>query len=650
MLNEQQGIALKTWNSGFNVKVTAVPGAGKSKVMLESCKSFSNGLILILAYNHDLCEETNHKIVQQGLQDRVICMTFHGLATYCIMPCYDDMALFDAIEGVETGEIEVKNKLSVSGVMIDEAQDFRPSFERVLKLVLDLKSTVQYMVVGDENQMLYTYDEEDSADLKYLNNANTNFVSSREWIHVEFFKTHRLTPPMARVVSKIFDINLVSAKDDELERHFPVQLYSVNLWKAGAYIMNMIKNVNLKDVVVLVPKKKNNGPLRAALNFVSSKGVRIYLHGTDGQDTRIRKNKLCVGTWHSSKGTEQNIVIVLGVSSEAQRNPCFVALTRACRQLVIIQDEKNPYPPLMTALQFLDENDILYCNKTSELKNHGFSIQERPTFNFDSLTTYSLDNVRLSGTGRWIRDHQLIKVIQMSTNVDDDQDIVQVNEVHEDVSCIYATACLMAVEYELTGKVRILEDISAPLRLSRQQQDEAILNDHHSRFISPNIPVNTLVGDDMNNIISLYTKGSKIQPLQWCELACLAKSWNDYHHNLRQLKPFAWFDVQKFSTACSFLLETIQNKNVEFDVRVKRVSPMYSNVTLYARVHALSEYGIYHIVWSNEISHSDRIHATIRAALNEKRPVAYLLNLRTAYIESIVVRDVERVLSTVTAR
>ena len=66
-------------------------------------------------------------------------MTFHGLATYCIMPCYDDMALFDAIEGVETGELEVKNKLSISGVMIDEAQDFRPSFERVLRLVLDLR-------------------------------------------------------------------------------------------------------------------------------------------------------------------------------------------------------------------------------------------------------------------------------------------------------------------------------------------------------------------------------------------------------------------------------------------------------------------------------------------------------------------------------
>ena len=48
VLNDQQAVALQKWISGMNVKVTAVPGAGKSRVMLESCKSFSDGLILIL--------------------------------------------------------------------------------------------------------------------------------------------------------------------------------------------------------------------------------------------------------------------------------------------------------------------------------------------------------------------------------------------------------------------------------------------------------------------------------------------------------------------------------------------------------------------------------------------------------------------------
>ena len=142
-MNEQQESAIDMWKNGFNVKVTAVPGAGKSRVLIEACKCYSEGIIIILAYNHDLCEETKNKIFEENLEDQVICMTFHGLATYCIMPAYDDTALFDAIEGVESGEISVQHKICVSAVLIDEAQDFRPSFLRLLNLVLEKKQNCQ---------------------------------------------------------------------------------------------------------------------------------------------------------------------------------------------------------------------------------------------------------------------------------------------------------------------------------------------------------------------------------------------------------------------------------------------------------------------------------------------------------------------------
>jgi uncharacterized membrane protein YebE (DUF533 family) len=69
---------------------------------------------------------------------------------------------------------------------------------------------------------------------------------------------------------------------------------------------------------------------------------------------------------------------------------------------------------------------------------------------------------------------------------EDIEDIVKINNIHEDVSEIYAIAC-MAVEYKKTGKVRFLDDIRNPHRLSRDKQDEAIMSGHHSRFISPNI-------------------------------------------------------------------------------------------------------------------------------------------------------------------
>ena len=160
-LNTEQALAVEAFQNGYNTKCVAVPGAGKSKTLISTCKSYTDGLILILAYNHDLCEETQEKIFEENMSDRVITFTFHALASYCIFPTHDDTALFDAIEGVESGEVEVKHKISVSAVLIDEAQDFRPSFYRLLKLVLDLKPNVQYMIVGDPKQTLYTYDEEE---------------------------------------------------------------------------------------------------------------------------------------------------------------------------------------------------------------------------------------------------------------------------------------------------------------------------------------------------------------------------------------------------------------------------------------------------------------------------------------------------------
>ena len=61
-LSSLQQQAVGAWQSGKNVRVVAVPGAGKSAVLLEACKE-AEGLCLILAYNHELCQETKQKII-----------------------------------------------------------------------------------------------------------------------------------------------------------------------------------------------------------------------------------------------------------------------------------------------------------------------------------------------------------------------------------------------------------------------------------------------------------------------------------------------------------------------------------------------------------------------------------------------------------
>ena len=163
------------------------------------------------------------------------------------------------------------------------------------------------------------------------------------------------------------------------------------------------------------------------------------------------------------------------------------------------------------------------------------------------------------------------------------------------------------------------------------------MSGHHSRFISPNIPLNALISDDMVHILNIYMSNDEISPQRWCELACLAKCWNDFHHTMRQLKPFDWFEEDKFLNACK-ILDNVFHQDTEFDVRIKKNSPLYENTTLHARAHAFSQSsGIYHIIWSNEISHMHRLNASIRASLNENNTTATIINIRQNIIQKITV-------------
>ena len=646
-MNKEQEAAIRSWISGSNVKVTAVPGAGKSRVLLEACKSLRGGKALLLSYNRELCDATKVRIDALGISDSISCHTFHGLATYCLMPAQDDAALFDAIEMAERGDLPIKNKLVVSAILLDEAQDFRPSFVRLLNLVVDSPLDVQYMVVGDPNQMLYTYDREDPANLTYITTPEAHFQSSRGWESFEFSQTHRLTPPMAKVISEMFDrtVTCAACNISTSSPPLPVKVISADLWRSGPMIVELIRNERVEDVVILVPSKTNNGPLRATLNFLSRAGYRIYLHGFDGHDARVRKGKLCVGTWHSSKGTEKKLAIVFGLSNASATNPSYVAMSRAWYRLVIVQDERNPHIGLQTILaDSIARGDVDACSKTVALMRSPPIVPLRSIFDIGSAKTYSLDTLRVNGTARWMRAYMKVEKLPMTdcdmrTVEDEEGDVMTCSDLYEDVSVIYTLACCMAVEYKRTGKVRLLDDIISPLRLTKHRQDVAIASGHHSRFVSPNIAPASLLCAEMYNILDGYRDMMEVPPIYWCKMASFARCWNDYHHTGRQLQPFEWFDEDKFQQGCSIMQDNIAGGGAVHDVRITKTIDAFPDTILHARVQSTGTDGIYLYFWGAEITHAHQITGTIRAALHEHTPVAHIVNLRTGERQRLSVTE-----------
>lgn len=628
-MNEKQLEALNAWKAGLNVQVCAVPGAGKSFVLLEACKHF-NGLVLILAYNNALCEETKRRIFSMKMDEHVACLTFHGLATYCIGPTFDDATLYDHLDAIEQGRLSVARKLNVLAIMIDEAQDFRPSFHRLMSHVIDTPDDVRYLVVGDERQMLYTYDEEDSADLKYLNTPHLFFQSTREWKRVALNKTHRLRKHLCEFTAQLFGVDICTDQDDMKST---VTLFTANPWRINHMVKSILRCHQNESICILVSKKKNNGPLTSLINSLYKK-YPIYVHGLDGNDARVRANKLEVTTWHSSKGTEFDNVIVLGVNDDSESNPLYVACTRAKYRLYIFQDEENPNVRLMNNLESID-----HCSNTRLLKERGFVKKERNVFDISTYATYSMDEFRLKDSGRWMRD--LFDVTSVSeTNFPPENFVIQTPQGFEDVSNILVMACLLSAEFTSTRKIRRVEDIITPKRLSFDKQQEALLSGSHHRYVSPNIPSFALLDDNEHaRVLELYRCCEVLTPLEYCEMAALCLSWKSYHHIMHQCRPFDWFKIALFLRGVDIIRNKVRcTTTLEFD---KRVFTKWKNTMLHIRVDAIGDQCIFLFV--HEESFQTHTRACLCSAIG-KLPVV-VANVVTQKCEKINVSDTEPLFS-----
>lgn len=634
-LTDEQTGAVAFFQNGNNVKVEAVPGAGKSRVIIEACKVNNRGVSIVLSYNRDLCEQTMAKLKEANVSERVLCYTFHGLCCACICQAYNDQQLHDAVDAAEKGIIQVE-RLTVASIFIDEAQDFKNIFHRLLKSTLNVNADTQYMVVGDSLQMLYDYDDEDPADLKYLSNPEEFFVSCRPWSVVNLTASHRITPQMAAIVSTMFGTHITSATS----RSCPIVVRTMNMWKTGPLVREIVSNHNLNDIVVLTERKHSNGPLRCVLNYLSMNGIKIYIQGIDGQDDRIKQNKLCISSWHASKGTEKRVVVIFGIRGDSGRNSSFVAMTRSYEHLYVINDENCMHPGLLKAVQYTEA--IVNADKRTKVSCDSSITLETPNVFKSSIRC--LDNWQPTGSGRWLQAHLTSAIVgkeEETTAKNVDEVITLPSGHHEFVSTIYCIAIRLKLEWTHTNQMKHVCDILAPERMSYQHKLDALRAGNDRRIVPQNIPDFALLPYDLKGMLqnALHHKKSY---KDWVTIATAVRSWNDFHHTMRQLFPFNWVNESVLEYGFQVANNCFGEKNIAFDTVLRHV---YDDDTMaFARCHACDNETLWHFTFSDATTNCDRNEASVRAAIDCRRPVR-LVNLKTGVIENIVVSDAKLMLS-----
>lgn len=350
---EQQAI-ITTVGSGHNVYADAVAGSGKTTTVLWMARQYPMLKILQVTYNSQLKNEVREKSKKLNLENIKI-HTYHSLArSHYNRSAYTDIAMNDIIY-LNVPPLEPLPQYNI--MVIDEAQDMSPLYySMVQKFIKDSGTRPRMLVIGDRFQGIYAFK---LSDTRFLTLAPQIYDHMGPFRALSLTQSYRITVPMAEFVNKI----LVGGRQDRIQSmrpsEHPVTLIKCNFYKEVQIrqIVNIIMKLKADpgDIFILSPSIHKYNSVKQIENILVKKNVQCYVPSRDEgtMDERVIKGKLCITTFHQSKGRERKYVFVMGFdqsymnfyAAEYDKNICppaiYVACTRATDRLFVIENQPN---------------------------------------------------------------------------------------------------------------------------------------------------------------------------------------------------------------------------------------------------------------------------------------------------------------------
>ena len=585
------------------VAVEAVPGAGKTHLLLRACRGRR---ALLLAYNAQLAAEVEAALARDP-DNQSTCVTFHALCGKCLAPARDDAQLEDAVMRAERGELVAQNVPPVDLVLVDEAQDVRTLYVRLLNALGLVRCDVSLVVAGDRHQLVYDFDDEFPATLDTL--LHPGAAMGGVWERAVLNTSHRLTAQMATLVNSVFGSKIEATRDGPpVEVRAPKSAFALHQALRDLFEE---KGGGLGDTLLLVDRKRGNRPLRVLLNALSRDGHALHVHGVD--DEHAPSNAIRCATFWSAKGLECDTAIVL-LPACAPHNPTYVALTRARRRLVVVLDPREPHAAVSAAV-LQDPNAYYIGGATAYRAVEAGASQDvqrslaRATFESRPGALCNLDRWEPRRTA--MRNRISTRIIH-NPDVQEDPPLVVAGRAH-DVGAVALQTALVIVEHLATGRVRAFEDVLHPTRLDRDKADHAVRAGFTGRWVPRFVSDDDLLADDLRAQAKSAYLARPFTPARAAVVALAILSWDGFDHVMRQMLPVSeWTHHPAIQRAVDFALEFLPSRRevVEYDVRISRSDA-------HVRVHAVTPSECYHVVWNK--SSSDEAAAAVRAAAHPQR-------------------------------
>lgn len=498
MPSSEQHEILSALRHGYNVQVIALAGTGKTTTASLIAEHRPELSIVVLTYNRNLADESN-RVFESYRLTNIKCRTYHeqiGLVATSSegkrVVCKTDRDVLRVLQQWRHRPPEPMRKHDL--LILDETQDMSASRHQALCHMIARDETApQLVIMGDPHQLVYDYDKYDPADPKFLVHAPTEFGEhggGREWCTKTLTISYRCTPHMAKFINLFWRTNIVAGNDRS--PNVPVEYWVYNHYGEeftarlktllqdephGEVVFLNIANLVNKDTGAERPVKKQINQL---LSLTDGRGKRMFnfhTKQTDSEERASTKNKIRAWTFAASKGCTFPVVVVFGFSVYKgllpKMNQVCVALSRASRRLIVVHSASGgvlaptpqPYMPPLTSkvLRGLVEDGVVVCPNGIP---HDQRMPEAPPPQV----------VRLSVTGL---THLSAKSIEHLLNMGTRRVVVpengplQYERLHtfhtgtqsseEDVSAIYGTAIMFAVEDARTRAIKDVESLLTPL-------------------------------------------------------------------------------------------------------------------------------------------------------------------------------------------
>jgi superfamily I DNA and RNA helicase len=331
--------------------ITGVPGSGKTVILLSRAihliKENPTWKIRILTYNRSLArklqnrfESLYEKLELMGVNyQNVTISTFHSFASEVstITPpliktrdYWDIILPFNAIDNA---------KPTYDAILIDEYQDFQDAWIKLCLLMCKKynyngQQTENLFLAGDRLQSIYN--DKDSS----WKSLGVNIVGRSKLLKISYRSgsTHinlaldylMKNEKLKKEVEKFYEGRNGICCDYKNENS--VDFISGGSDTINGYLNDLLfnKNYNPEDVLVLVPNSKgphNKDEIYQKLDF-QLKSISIA-------SKEIELNKMTITTYHSSKGLECKVCILLNVDNLSDKKLLYVGMTRASEKLCI---------------------------------------------------------------------------------------------------------------------------------------------------------------------------------------------------------------------------------------------------------------------------------------------------------------------------